>query len=740
MMTISDPPPSPPAVGSSKHSSGAHEAPLVGAPILRVLRAVFWKEFRQNRMAAFAVLMLVGLITLLVGGVYYFAGEDRTYWWGSGFLLLQVAEPWIMVGCPIVGLMLGTLQPGFDRPFDLWAFLMHRPVSRATLFFGRALAGLALYGIAAGVPLAILFIVSAVGLGGHFFHWRFMLPPISDFCVGIVYYFAGLLVTGREASIFGSRLIPICMAVLCSVAAFFVPGFWQAILICTAVAGTFMLAAIGAHLSHGYALRAPRITRVATFVVLFISFSAIFVMLEIPLHEMNLTLARDAATKFPYRIDEINRTVTTHFLLPDGDVVKCNYSTPHPDGEPVDPKRYSFTRVTGQGSALDPATVLEARKQPLGRITFTGPFPQPQNQYHQLELMVERTVLEERQYSSQIKERWFYVPTAGRFYGYDHATRAFIGTLDAGGFSATGASPQPAYPIQGLNVNPLQSERGLFNVYLKERKLEPIMHFPSGARILQTAVNWYVDSGNARVNWNFALTPDLLLVYSRTSPDLRLALPLAKSPAKYILTVTRIEDRNRWVLWYSPLRPLPREKDTVEIFDDAGHRLEHAEFVALQIDPPPVWPPPVHAEIIQNCQMADGVVDALTNMPAQALLGTIVQTRNSLSENLYGVWHDRYGLPDRRAYLGAAAVTLAIAGLAMWLLARRYAVRFKWLWILSALVFGPMMLLLLGAMHWLPRLLSCPNCRKPRRPSDALCPSCQAPFPAPPNLPTNIFA
>ena len=44
--------------------------------------------------------------------------------------------------CALFGAVLGWLQIHNERRPDLWAFLLHRPVTRTTIFLGKALAGL----------------------------------------------------------------------------------------------------------------------------------------------------------------------------------------------------------------------------------------------------------------------------------------------------------------------------------------------------------------------------------------------------------------------------------------------------------------------------------------------------------------------------------------------------------------------------------------------------------------------
>ncbi len=69
-------------------------------------------------------------------------------------------------GNAIVGLLLGFVQILPEQRRDQWAALLHRPVSRAVIFRGKAVAGLLLYAIATVPPFLLCFWLAATP--GHF--------------------------------------------------------------------------------------------------------------------------------------------------------------------------------------------------------------------------------------------------------------------------------------------------------------------------------------------------------------------------------------------------------------------------------------------------------------------------------------------------------------------------------------------------------------------------------------------
>src|SRR6185369_3647467 len=67
--------------------------------------------------------------------------------------------------CAIFGAGLGWLQTRNEAHRDLWAFLIHRPVTRTEIFWGKSIAGFCLYLLGAGLPLIVL--VAVVRTPGH---------------------------------------------------------------------------------------------------------------------------------------------------------------------------------------------------------------------------------------------------------------------------------------------------------------------------------------------------------------------------------------------------------------------------------------------------------------------------------------------------------------------------------------------------------------------------------------------
>ena len=102
--------------------------------------------------------------------------------------------------CGLFGAAVGWLQTRNEAHRDLWAFLIHRPITRTGIFWGKTVAGLGLYLFGAGLPLVVL--VAVVRTPGHVaapFEWAMLGPVVSISLTGGAYFFAGVLTGLRQA-------------------------------------------------------------------------------------------------------------------------------------------------------------------------------------------------------------------------------------------------------------------------------------------------------------------------------------------------------------------------------------------------------------------------------------------------------------------------------------------------------------------------------------------------------------
>jgi hypothetical protein len=201
------------------------------------LKAIVVKELRENlQWAMLACVITTGFLSV---GIYQGFGEGESI---TGYLFLRIYE----FICPVVGLVIGLMQMLPEMRRGRWQFVTHRPVSRAALLLGKILVGIALYFLAAGVPVAIIAVW--VAIPGHVpgpFAWNMLDQPLQYLYGGFAWYAAGLLVGCWRGRWFGSRLIPIGAAATIYFLWYF------GVMVKPVVIGLFLAAAWGAYMAAG---------------------------------------------------------------------------------------------------------------------------------------------------------------------------------------------------------------------------------------------------------------------------------------------------------------------------------------------------------------------------------------------------------------------------------------------------------------------------------------------------------
>ena len=218
------------------------------------MKALIRKELRENLKVTLIGLAVLLLLILLV--------QYRNYDWILEHQVFSTQEIQPLMGsgtagtltffCAIFAGVLGWLQVWNERHRDLWAFLIHRPLTRSQIFFGKTLAGLILYLLMPGLPL--LACILWVAIPGHVpapFEWSMTLPIAAAFLGGIVYYFAGMLTGLRQARWYASRGFGLVMALLVSIQVTNSFEFWPALLVLAAGVAILATAVWGAFRSDG---------------------------------------------------------------------------------------------------------------------------------------------------------------------------------------------------------------------------------------------------------------------------------------------------------------------------------------------------------------------------------------------------------------------------------------------------------------------------------------------------------
>ena len=670
------------------------------------MKALIRKELREN--LKLAVLGFVVFTVLVVWSWRDYAVMMKDVLLGlrslEGYHLQPVGSGLIFVGtawlCVIFGAVLGWMQIFNERHRDLWAFLVHRPISRTQIFFGKVIAGLGIYIVAAGLPL-VCFIAWA-GIPGHVaapFEWGMVLPIAWLFLAGIAFYFAGMLTVLRRARWYASRTFGLGLAfmVLLANAA---PNwrFWQ-ILVAMLIGIAILAAAVwGGFHSDGHYKGQPALGKlgltasitVGAGVVAFIVFALL-------------------ASLIPNLFNSDRWAM--YVMTKDGTIYKEVQGGRRPpefvdlDGKPlidaktgcmIELEEFNRRACNTTSIPMDWEKPSLRRRNPPTFFTFWQATPD--------------TI-------------WYYWNRYGRLVGYDIATRRFIGSVGPNGFADDlsgggdrfNAPERDRYPPVPLRT--LRTATAIYRADLQNRAINTLFTTEKDETILG-ATDVFLNGAD----WDYTVVV--------TKRHIRLLTPEGK------------------VVWKTPYN---------QAYPDYGHVrvsfLEKPGQCALWVAPPygankkAGWKLPTHVAWIDSEQGMFKSVD-LPNLnspgneyPLRAKLLSLLMPP-VLWAGIY--LEDRPELPEMPwklvlISLAAAAVVWVPPGL--WLAWRHnFDVRAQLGWAVFHLFCGiPGFLAFLSVQEW-PAQEPCPNCEKLRSIDREKCEHCGADFAPPEKNGTEIFA
>ena len=201
---------------------------------------LIWKELRENLKWALLAMALLGAAEIC--GLYQIRdGQSDYYSYYEGITLCKASFLTITsFACPAIGFLLGLIQVLPELKRDRWAALLHRPVPREVIFFGKAVAGLILYAVATVPPF--LLSVWLVSSPGHFaapFVPGLALAGTADTCAGLIYYFAAFMVALQRGGWVGLRGLPLLAAIHASFfvmkSSHFAAAVWAAVFMAVAL-------------------------------------------------------------------------------------------------------------------------------------------------------------------------------------------------------------------------------------------------------------------------------------------------------------------------------------------------------------------------------------------------------------------------------------------------------------------------------------------------------------------------
>lgn len=390
------------------------------APLQPAWLVMAKKELREN--AKWAAMGLLALALALCYQIY------NSVWTTPSSNTLR--DVWnritqtMVLGGPLIATLLGMLQIIPEQRRDLWAFLMHRPAHRSSLFWGKVAAGLLLYAVATLVPfLGVVFWTKRPGVLTGPFVWGLTLGGLGGILAGVPFYFAGLLTGLRPARWYGSRVIPIVaagvVALLLDSAEFASLGLPAALTLIACF--PFALAARSAYITAGRFDRPVFGGKPSLGIVLL----------------AGLTLAFSAFAGLCYSVlmpiyaPRVSGVYSSYQLLPDGELVK----TTSRDGS-VDPVLTPVRDERGR-----PATTIHAKDKgssimPVRITRDTGDTDRDLPAYNDVNAWVAAQHDTSRPYDIV----WYFIRGEGQFIRYDIQRRKATGVLGPDGL----ANPQDA--------------------------------------------------------------------------------------------------------------------------------------------------------------------------------------------------------------------------------------------------------------------------------------------------------
>jgi hypothetical protein len=193
-----------------------------------VIKALAYKEFRET--LPIAALGLATLLVVMLDAMGYSPAPDllgRYQRSGIPFLSDMFVSRFGLVAMGLA-LVLGFWQSMADFWGDAQLFVLHRPVSRQSVYSVKLAVGLSVYLVCTLVPL-VMYVWWAATPGTHAspFEWSMTLGVWETWLQATALYLGAFLSGLRPAAWLGTRLAPLAAAALGGVLlVWFQPSFW----------------------------------------------------------------------------------------------------------------------------------------------------------------------------------------------------------------------------------------------------------------------------------------------------------------------------------------------------------------------------------------------------------------------------------------------------------------------------------------------------------------------------------
>ena len=657
------------------------------------MKTLVFKEFRENVKVAVLGLIIYTLVLVVQYREYVASPTNMSQPLADASFVFSTA--WF---CGIFGAVLGWLQVHNERRPDLWAFLIHRPMTRSGIFLAKVMAGLGLYALVVGLPL-LGFIVWA-RLPGHVAapFEPAMLWPVTVYVLGgVLYYFAGMLSDLRQVRWYGSRVLGLGAAIVVSPLLVMSPELWQSLVLILLGGAMLATAVWGGFQCDGHYHGQPALGKAA---------------LTVALLPGCLIVAAIATL------------LCRNFLPRDKDSWRSSYYCVTTNG--------SILKVTDDG--MGQKQIVDLEGQPLKdektgklidstafnrRIATVTSLDVETGDDHSQQNWMQNDFLLAHGWRIDPDTLWYYWRRYGRLVGYDVTTRRCIGSLGPKGFAAdlVGAGDRFDETDGPAGTRTLRTATAVFQVDTAQRAANPLFTTTEDDPILATAEVANEDSG-----WQYTIVATKRFVYMLTAegkPVLKAPYEPA-DPKSTCLLLYCLEPPGQFALWASPGGRAA-----------GGARAQHPGRVVwvardkgvLKSTDLPALPAP-HRGIMLEEKLVSLV------MPP-ALLAALPVLH-------VGLWAN--GVPRDVLLLSLAAAILVCLPVGLWLGQRyRFSLAAQAGWALFLLLFGvPGLLAFLSVQEW-PAREACSKCKRLRLVDRSQCEHCGAEWALPEKTGTEVF-
>jgi hypothetical protein len=659
------------------------------------MKTLIWKDLREH--LALALIALVVSLFVLVPAyqacvaalMETLAGRLHTDRFNPQPLLADNLLNGAAIFCALFASLLGWRQVRSESHRDLRAFLLHRPVTRARIFIGKVVAGLALYALGAGLPFAILVAVARIpGNVAAPFEWSMVQPLLGCFLGGSAGYFGGMLTGLWQGRWWASRGLGLGAVMVVMMGVLALPEFWQVLVVIGLVSGVMGSAAWKAFQGQGDDGTATSLGQ-AVLAVAFLPGAMIAVMFVAFLGTTLLGRPESQPPRFESYV--MARDGTVYLLATSPQEVSLLHvdRTPviHPEtGGPID--------MSAMGNFLAHGAYLHIH----GRDQVAVRSYRQAARYFQL-------------WRFDHAALWYWRAN-GEIVGYDFATRRVSARIRPPGADERFLRPQETRAIQRWSQPlTLASSIALYRIDPARRSAESLFTMPAGEIIMAAGEATHGELAHhvvvASQRQIRMLTADGTVVWELPSN--------AEQHGDHVIHVYALDAPGRYCVWIVPTQRV--DPTTAEPMPTQAIWLSEADGLERRVELPPLERQP--SVSTRRDQVAMALVPPVVTIPMTA------GRRTSLLD-------------------GGVASGLVVAGLCVlvgWGIGHRHGLlpRQQAGWAVFHLLFGlPGLLVSLAVQEW-PTREPCPGCQRPRAVDRSDCPTCGAGFAPPQRDGTEIF-